>query len=462
MSTFRVYLIDDETSVRQGVAIGLRKQYELRTFESAEAALPAIQKDPPDLVLLDVGLPGMSGLEALKQIKAFDPGILVIMITAYEDVATVVTAMKQGAYDYVPKPIHLEPLKNTIGNALSSIRLRKEIRDMQARYLNENLPGFIGESDAIQDVMQVVRRAAISPDTSILITGASGTGKEMVARAIHYHSPHFEGPFVALNCAAIPGDLLESELFGYEKGAFSGARVDGKQGLIEAAEGGTLFLDEIGDLSSGGQAKLLRFLEEGEYYRVGSVRTRHAKTRIVSATNQRLKGLIEAGRFRLDLYYRLAVIRVEIPSLKDRQDDILPFARHFLLEFGQKHGKTFHSLSPELERFLLAYEWRGNVRELRNLIERGVLLSNGPELAIGDIGFPTGGDIAHGPGHGWNLGPNTAPLPDEGIDLQALEEHYLHEAINRADGNDRVAARLLGMSYYAFRYRKKKLRVNAE
>jgi len=462
MSTFRVDLIDDEASVRQGVAIGLRKQYDVRTFESAEAALPAIQKDSPDLVLLDVGLPGMSGLEALKHIKTFDPGILVVMITAYEDVATVVAAMKQGAYDYVPKPIHLEPLKNTIGNALSSIRLHKEIRDMQARYLNENLPGFIGESDAIQDVMQVVRRAAASPDTSILITGASGTGKEMVARAIHYHSPHFEGPFVALNCAAIPGDLLESELFGYAKGAFSGARVDGKQGLIETAEGGTLFLDEIGDLSPGGQAKLLRFLEEGEYYRVGSARKRHAKTRIVSATNQSLKELIDAGRFRLDLYYRLAVIRVEIPSLKNRRDDILPFARHFLVEFGQKHGKTFHSLSPELERFLLAYEWRGNVRELRNLIERGVLLSNGPELAIGDIGVPTGGGIATGPGHGWHDGPNPAPLPDEGIDLQALEEHYLRAAINRAGGNDRVAARLLGMSYYAFRYRKKKLRTNAE
>jgi DNA-binding NtrC family response regulator len=462
MSAFRVYLVDDEESVRQGVTIGLRKQYEVKTFASAEAALPVIQKAPPDLVLLDVGLPGMSGLEALTKIKSLDPGILVIMITAYEDVATVVAAMKQGAYDYVPKPIHLEPLKNTIGNALSSIRLHKEIRDMQARYLNENLPGFIGESDAIQDVMQVVRRAAASPDTSILITGASGTGKEVVARAIHYHSPHFKGPFVALNCAAIPGDLLESELFGYEKGAFSGARVDGKQGLIEAAEGGTLFLDEIGDLSPGGQAKLLRFLEEGEYYRVGSVRKHHVKTRIVSATNQGLKDLIEEGLFRLDLYYRLAVIRVEIPSLKDRRDDILPFARHFLLEFSQKHGKAFHALSPELERFLLAHPWRGNVRELRNLIERGVMMSDGPELATEDIGFPTGRVTSSDPGHRRHDGQNPAPLPDEGFDLQALEEHYLHQAIDRAGGNDRVAARLLGMSYYAFRYRKKKLRTNAE
>ena len=240
-----------------------------------------------------------------------------------------------------------------------------------------------------------------------------------------------------MNCAAIPGDLLESELFGYAKGAFSGARVDGKQGLIEAAEGGTLFLDEIGDLSPGGQAKLLRFLEEGEYYRVGSVRKRHAKTRIVSATNQRLKRLIEKGLFRLDLYYRLAVIRVEIPSLNDRRDDILPFARHFLLEFGQKHGKTFHALSPELEGFLLAHQWRGHVRELRNLIERGVMMGDGPELAVGDIGFSTNGGTPTGPGHRHHDGQNPAPLPDDGIDLQALEEHYLHQAIARSGGNDR-------------------------
>ena len=462
MSRFRIYLIDDESSVRQGIAVALRKQYDLQTFESAEEALPVIHKAPPDLVLLDVGLPGMSGIEALTKIKTIDPGILVIMITAYEDVATVVAAMKQGAYDYVPKPIHLDPLKNTITNAFASIQLHKEIRDMQARYLKENLPGFIGESDAIQDVMQVVRRAATSPDTTILITGASGTGKEVVARAIHYHSPHFKGPFVALNCAAIPGELLESELFGYEKGAFSGARADGKPGLIEASEGGTLFLDEIGDLSPGGQAKLLRLLEAGEYYRVGSVRKRHVKTRIVSATNQRLNGLIEKGRFRLDLYYRLAVIRVEIPSLKDRRDDILPFARHFLSEFSQKHGKTLHSLSPDLERFLLAHEWRGNVRELRNLIERGVLLGSGPELTIEDIGFPSDGGTPANLSHQWHDGQNPAPLPDEGFDLLALEEHYLSEAIKKADGNDRVAARLLGMSYYAFRYRKKKLRTKSE
>ncbi len=270
MSDLRIYLIDDEESVRRGITFGLRKQFDVTAFERAETALKAIRRQSPDLVILDIGLPGMGGVEALAAIKASVPDVVVIMATAFESVETVVTCMRAGAFDYIVKPIHLDTLKNTIRNATAEIRLRREVRDLQARYLRETLPGFIGESNAIQDVMEVVQRVAVSPDTAVLITGESGTGKEVMARAIHCHSPNFKGPFVALNCAAIPSELIESELFGYEKGAFSGARTGGKIGLIEEAEGGTLFLDEIGDLSPEGQAKLLRFLESGEYYRVGA------------------------------------------------------------------------------------------------------------------------------------------------------------------------------------------------
>ena len=299
MSTLKIHLIDDEESVRQGVAFGLRKQFDVVAFERAEPALEIIRQHPPDLVILDIGLPGMGGVEALRAIKAMAPDTVVIMVTAFEEVETVVTCMKGGAFDYIVKPIHLDTLKNTIRNAMAEIHLRREVRDLQARYLRENLPAFIGESNAIQDVMEVVRRVAASPDTAVFITGESGTGKEVIARAIHCHSPNFKGPFVALNCAAIPGELLESELFGYEKGAFSGARSGGKRGLIEEAEGGTLFLDEVGDLSLAGQAKLLRFLESGEYYRVGGTHRHLVTTRVVSATNRDLLGGVETGLFRL-------------------------------------------------------------------------------------------------------------------------------------------------------------------
>ena len=456
MSPLKIHLVDDEESVRRGIAFGLRNEFEVTTFERAETALCAIRKQAPDLVILDIGLPGMSGVDALRAIKAVDAEIVVIMATAYEDVATVVTCMKEGALDYIVKPVHLDTLKNTIDNAMGQIRLRREIQDLQARYLRENLPGFIGESDAIQDVMEVVQRVAASPDTTVLITGESGTGKEVVARAIHCHSPNFKGPFVALNCAAIPSELLESELFGYENGAFSGARKGGKKGLIEEAEGGTLFLDEIGDLSPAGQAKLLRFLESGEYYRVGGTRRCQVLTRIVSATNRDLQEAVAKGGFRLDLYYRLAVIKIAIPSLNERGEDILPFAHHFMKEFGQKHGKPFAWIAPPLQHVLQRHQWRGNIRELRNLMERGVLMGAPPELTLDAIGLSTEAN-PHGesPGSGGN--PDVfGALPESGIDLEALEKHYMAQALRKSNGNEREAARLLGTTYYAFRYRRKK------
>ena len=292
----------------------------------------------------------MNGIEALEKIKALYPDMLVIMITAYEDIATVVSAMKLGAYDYVVKPLHMDSLEVTIKNALETIKLRKEVQTLQARYLQENLPCFIGESRAILDVMDFIEDVAKSPDTPVLLIGETGTGKELIASSIHYRSPNYQGPLATVNCAAIPTDLIESELFGYEKGAFSGAQSSGKKGLIEEAADGTLFLDEVGDLSLEAQAKLLRFLEQGEFYRVGGTKKHHIQTRVVSATNKNVEEMIKDNRFRSDLYFRLGVIRVEIPSLNERREDIIPLAKHFLFAFNTKFNKNLSGLSSETEK----------------------------------------------------------------------------------------------------------------
>ena len=360
---YSIYIVDDEQTIREGITMALEADYQVEAFSEAETAIDAIKTNPPDLILLDIGLPGMDGIEALQKIKRAYPEILVIMISAYEDIKTVISAMKLGAYDYVVKPIHMDGLEITIRKALETIRLRKEVQDLQEDYLKENLPYFLAESNAIQDVIEFVGTVAKSPDTPILIIGETGTGKELLASAIHYKSPNFEGPFMTVNCAAIPKDLIESELFGYEKGAFSGASPSGKKGLIEESANGTLFLDEVGDLSLDAQAKLLRFLELGEFYRLGGTKKFNIRTRVVSATNKDLDDQIEKGLFRKDLFFRLGVIKVKVPSLNERREDIIPLANHFLLGFSKKFGKKFTGISSKAKSALMTYKWTGHVRE---------------------------------------------------------------------------------------------------
>ncbi|RJP18540.1 MAG: sigma-54-dependent Fis family transcriptional regulator, partial [Deltaproteobacteria bacterium] len=381
-------------------------------------------------------------------------------ITAYEDVPTVVSAMKAGAFDYVLKPLHAETLEVHVVNALETVRLKKEVRDLQEKCLRDNMPIFIGQSHAVREVMEFVTAVAKSPDTPVLITGETGTGKELIAAAIHYRSPHFRGPIVSVNCAAIPRELIESELFGYEKGAFSGASSAGKKGLVEQASGGTLFLDEVGDLSSEAQAKLLRFLEEGEFYRVGGTRALKVSARVVSATNKDLRGLIDKGQFREDLYYRLAVVKVEIPSLNERREDILPIARHYLVEFCRKFGKTFTGFSREAEEALTSRRWKGNVREMKNVIERAVLMGKGGIVAREDMGID-GHGAADAPA-GCSPGPvSFPPMTPSGVDLDSLQEtfdrYYINEAMRLSGGNESRAASLLNINHHTFRYRRKKL-----
>jgi len=462
MISYSIYVLDDEETIREGISMALEKEYRVKTFSTVKAAIDAIQEEPPDLILLDIGLPDMNGINALRKIKEIHPDVLVIVISAYEDIDTVISAMKLGANDYVVKPIYMEGLEVTIRNAIETIRLRKEVQILQERYLKENLPCFIGESNIIHDVMEFVGMVARSPDTPILILGETGTGKELIASAIHYRSPNFMGPFITLNCAAIPKDLLESELFGYEKGAFTGAVESGKKGLIEEAADGTLFLDEVGDLSLESQAKLLRFLEVGEFYRVGGVKKLRVQVRVISATNKNLDSLIEKGQFRKDLYYRLGVIKVQIPSLNERREDIIPLAKYFLVRFSKKFGKNFIGFSSQAEHALIAYRWAGNVRELKNMIERAVLTSKGPEMTHKDLGLV---DMRKEDTADQLMVSKSLPsIPAEGIDLTSvlhgLERAYFQEALRMADGNESKAAKLLNLNHHTFRYRRKKLHID--
>lgn len=446
--SFSIYIVDDEKSIRRGISFALRKEYSVKSFATGEEVVVDLQKHHTHLILLDICLPGLNGIEVLKKIRVLSPRTLVIMITAYEDIKTVVDAIKLGAYDYVLKPVHMDTLKVSIRNALKTINLHQEIQCLQERYLRENMPALIWKSNIFQDVIKVVDKIAQSQDAPVLIVGESGTGKELIARAIHYKGPNFKEPFITLNCASIPKELVESELFGYEKGAFSGA-TSRKPGLVEEAAGGTLFLDEIGDLHLEAQAKLLRFTEDGEYFKVGGTKKLRVATRIISATNKDLNHMVTQGLFRRDFYYRLVSIKLEIPSLNQRKEDIVPIANHFLEEFNQKYGKNFAGLAPESKCLLENHDWKGNIRELRNLIERGVLLGNGEQLLAADLGISHDTTTAT---------QGFLPLPDRGIDFEALEAHYISEALNKSQGNDTTAARLLNMGYYAFRYRKKKLR----
>lgn len=457
MTAFSLYVVDDETVARQGITLVLQKDYLVKAFSDAESALKHLESDRPDLILLDIGLPGISGIEALSRIKQQCPETIVIMITAYEDVESVVLAMKQGAYDYLVKPLQMNALIVTVRNALETVSLRKEILSLHEKYLSENMPILIGESSHIQNIMDVVNKVSQSPDTPVLIRGDTGTGKELIAQAIHYRSPNFKGPLISVNCAAIPKDLIESELFGYEKGAFSGADPGGKEGLVEKAAGGTLFLDEVGDLTQDAQAKLLRFLESGEYYRVGGTRKRKAATRIVSATNRDVVQMMAEDRFRKDLYFRLAVIDIEVPSLNQRREDILPIARNFLFEISKKYGKSFTRISQDTEDVLLNWHYTGNARELKNLIEREVLLSDGPELVISHLSLlKQAGQMKNHPD---SRAGDLPVLSAEGLDLKAIikqiEKHYMDEAISFSGGNETKAAELIGYSRDTFRYRRK-------
>lgn len=458
MIDYTIFIVDDEPVIREGIASDLEDDYTVLAFETAEEALNAFNETVPDLILLDIELPGLKGSEALPRFKALKSDVLVIMITAYEDVKLVISCMKKGAYDYIVKPIHMEALDVAISNALETIRLRKEIALLQEKQIRDNLPCFIGESHAIHDIMEYIDMVAKSPDTPILVLGDTGTGKELIASTIHHKSPNFKGPLITVNCAAIPKDLLESELFGYNAGAFSGASATGKKGLVEAADGGTLFLDEVGDLDLSAQAKLLRFMENGEFYKVGGTEKMMIQTRIVSATNKDLDEMITNNEFRKDLYFRLGVVKINVPSLNERQEDTVLLGKYFFQFFNEKFNKNLTGIDEQAVELLQLYTWSGNVRELKNMMERGVLTARGTSLTSEDLGLEK---IDRGRVKEDIDDKRFPPLPPTGVDLTelrlSLDRFYFQKAMEMAKGNETQAAKLLGIKHHTFRYQLKKI-----
>lgn len=438
------------------------------------AALDVFDAARPAVVLLDIDLPDGSGLDALSEIKTRQPDAVVIMITANVLVQNTIAALRGGAYDFIGKPVNLEELRVTIRNGLEAHQLRREVNQIRRERAQQfSFEQIIGESPAIRSMLSMAHKVAESEVSSVLLQGESGTGKDLVAKAIHYASRRAEAPFVAINCAALPANLIESELFGYEKGAFTDAK-SRKEGLFEQAEGGTLFLDEIGEIELGLQAKLLRVLEEGAFRRVGGLKDIPLDVRVVAASNRDLKTESEAGRFRLDLYYRLSVIQIDMPPLRERGDDVLILTEHYIKTFSERLRlrKKMRGLMPEVAAAFRRYAWPGNVRELRNAIERALILEDSDmitltylprDLVEGTTPAPSvmitassGSEASVSDASPHVLDAGIA-LPPAGLSLDEVETSLVRQAIERSNGNQTRAAELLGISRDQLRYRLKKL-----
>lgn len=424
-------------------------------------ALEQFNLELPAAVLLDIDLPDGSGLDVLRQIKDEHPDIIVIMITGNVQVDNTISALRGGAYDFIGKPLNLEELRVTIRNGIEARQLRREVEQVRKERAREfNFRQIVGESAAMKKMLGLAAKVAESEVSSVLLQGESGTGKDLVAKAIHYGSQRADNPFIAINCAALPATLIESELFGYEKGAFTDAKTR-KEGLFEQAEGGTLLLDEIGELELALQAKLLRVLEEGAFRRVGGLKDIPLDVRVLAASNRDLKSESEAGRFRLDLYYRLSIIQIDIPALRERGDDVLLLSQHYIDTIGSRlrRPRKITSLSPEVVAVFRRYDWPGNVRELRNVIERALILEDNDvittEYLPGGLLGPARRD--DGPAANSDNVKAQFVLPSGGISLDEAELSFVQQAIDRSGGNQTRAAELLGISRDQLRYRLKKL-----
>lgn len=451
----KILIVDDENPFRSALRRLLEQKYVVIEADSGAKGLQLAHEEEPDLVLLDIGLPDASGLEILSRFKEMRPSPTVVMITAYEQVRDVVTAIKRGAFDYLVKPVDLEEFEFTVQNALEHSGLKNEVIRLREELQRLHQVGrIIGSNPRFLDAQVLAVKSAQSRDAGVLIQGESGVGKEVFARLIHANSPRADHPFVALNCAAFSAEIIESELFGYEKGAFTGARSEGKRGLLEVADGGTLFLDEVIDLHHEIQAKLLRVLEEKEFFPLGGTRKRKVDIRILSACNRNLWQAAQTGEFRKDLFFRLATIQIDLPPLRERGEDILPLARCFMEEFNDKYGKRFRGFSQEAENMMLAHRWPGNVRELRNMVERVILLENDDMVLGSHLQFLVG-HLAP-PSTSQDAGFSIA-LPPEGISLEEIERQVITQAFNRCGRNKSKTSRFLKLPRHILIYRLKKL-----
>src|ERR671912_1208528 len=443
MSKSTILVVDDEALIRWSLTERLKTEgYEVREAETGGAALNALAEGV-DLVLLDYKLPDTDGVTVLRKIKEFDQDILVILLTAYASVDTAVEAMKLGAYHFANKPFNLDEIAATVERALETTRLRREVRQYRTNAARPyNLQSIVGLSPAMTALRHLVARVATSPASTVLLTGESGTGKDLIAKVIHYTSERAARPFMNITCSALPEQLLESELFGHERGAFTDARLQ-KRGLLESADGGTVFLDEIGEMVPALQAKLLRFLEEKAFKRVGGASDIRVDVRVVAATNRNLEEQVAKGGFRSDLYYRLNVLPLALPPLRGHASDIPALVLHYVDGFNREFRKRVTGVSPEAMKGLEAYPWPGNIRELRNAVERAMLLTESDTLL---------------PDHFPVLRPRAqatqgVELPAGGIDLEQLERDLVVQALARTNGNQTRAAALLGLNRDQIRYR---------
>ncbi|MBS1109744.1 MAG: zraR 6 [Anaeromyxobacteraceae bacterium] len=456
-SPARILVVDDEKLIRWSVGERLQRGgYEVLSAESGEEALEVLAAQSPDLILLDVRLPGIDGLATLQRALAQAPELAVLMMSAHSTVDIAVEAMKHGAIDFLVKPFPFQALDAAVERALVSARTRRQIQALtqERRGGGEALAALVGRSAAMEQVRAVVSRLSGSDSTTVLVEGESGAGKEVLARAVHFSSGRAERPFLQVNCAALPEHLLESELFGHERGSFTDAHAQ-KRGLFESAEGGTVMLDEIGDLHPGGQAKLLRLLENKTFRRVGGVTELRADVRVLAATNVNLEERVSEGRFRADLFFRLNVVRIVMPALREHPDDVPTLCAHFIARFNQEMKRQVKGVSANAMQLLQAYRWPGHVRELRNVIERAFILHAGAEELRPEHLPPELRGAATASAGARRL-ERPAAVPPDGLVLEDAERKLILEALDRSSGNQSRAARLLGISRDTLRYRLKK------
>jgi len=455
----RVLVVDDELGVRESVRILLSEGYEVTTVASGDVALEAIQRERPHLVLLDIIMPGMDGMELLERVRVSDPGLPVVILTATKTVKTAVAAMKLGAFDYLQKPFDVDELRLIVERATRTAELEEEVKRLRHELRSQGaLRSIVGKSPQMQAVMRTIRTVA-PLKTTVLITGESGTGKELVARALHAESPRADDPWVVLNCAAIPESLLESELFGHERGAFTDAHAR-KIGLFEQAHRGTIFLDEIGEMSINLQAKLLRVLEEERFTRVGGTSPVQVNVRVIAATNRNLERAIQEQKFRADLYYRLNVISIHLPTLRERSEDIAFLVNHFLESKARAVGAPMKHLTREALERVTSYSWPGNVRELENAIERAVILSaDRAELDVGDLSDRLRSTSNDGP-----LGSLVMEVCSGRLSLgeatDVFERTVIQRGLENANFNQTRAAELLGTTRRILKYKIDKLAIS--